>query len=291
MCRAREDVDHLARGPRVGVGEMECPAVEPVEVGDVVHGPDHVVDRDEVDLPALDSDHRHPLGDRVAQPPDQLEEVVRAVDLVHLAGLRVPDHDPRPVDAPRPSALGPHDRLGVVLGAEVRVVVEVLGLVEHVLAPGALVEAGGRDRADHVDAAGLDRLGEPDHVAGALDVGQPLALGIGGHVVDRREVEQVVDLADEPREIRLGHAQPGMGEVADDPDHAPLVRPPATAELLQAALGALAHEHVDRPLALQQQLHQVATDEPGRAGDEVAHLNILLHVAQLDPTLSLTTAS
>src|SRR6266576_758449 len=27
-----------------------------------------------------------------------------------------------------------------------------------------------------------------DHVAGALDVGQPLALGIGGHVVDRKSV-------------------------------------------------------------------------------------------------------
>ena len=71
--------------------------------------------------------------------------------------------------------------------------VEVFGLVEHVLAPLAAVEAGGGDRADLVEAAGLDRARELDRVAGALDVGDLLRLGVGGHVVDRRQVEEVVD--------------------------------------------------------------------------------------------------
>ena len=96
-------------------------------------------------------------------------------------------------------------------------------------------------------------------------------LGVGGHVVDRRQVEEVVDLALEAREVLVGDAEPRLGEVADDADDALLVDAPAVAQLLEPALRALADEHVDRPLALEQQLDQVAADEAGRAGDEVAH--------------------
>ena len=91
------------------------------------------------------------------------------------------------------------------------------------------------------------------------------------HVVDRREVEEVVDLALEPREVLVGDAEAGLGEVADDADDPVLVDAPAVAQLLEPALGALADEHVDRSLALEQQLDEVAADEAGRAGDEVAH--------------------
>ena len=269
---AGEDVDHLAGRLRVRVGEVEGPAVEVVDVGDVVHRLGDEVDGHDVDLAPLDPGHRQPLRDRVADPSDQLEEVVRAVDLVHLAGLGVADDDPGPVDAPRAGALVAHDGLGLVLGLEVGVVVDVLGLVEHVLAPGALVEAGGGDRADHVHAPGIDGLGELDHVAGALDVRDALRLGVRGHVVDRGQVEEVVDLALEPREVLVGDAEAGLGEVTDDADDAVLVDAPAVAQLLEPALRALSHEHVDRPLALEQQLDQVAADEPGRSGDEVAHL-------------------
>ena len=52
--RACKDVDHLARAPRVGVGEAERLAVAIVEVGDVIHRLDDEVDRDEVDLPPLE---------------------------------------------------------------------------------------------------------------------------------------------------------------------------------------------------------------------------------------------
>ena len=41
---------------------------------------------------ALDADHWHPRRQRLAQLLEQGEEVVRAVDLVDLAGLRMPDH-------------------------------------------------------------------------------------------------------------------------------------------------------------------------------------------------------
>ena len=72
--------------------------------------------------------------------------------------------------------------------------VEVLGLVEHVLAEHALVQAGGRDRADVVQMAGVDRLRELDGVARAFDVDGDLRLLVGGQVVDRGEVVEVVDL-------------------------------------------------------------------------------------------------
>ena len=118
----------------------------------------------------------------------------------------------------------------------------------------------------------LDGLGELDHVPGALDVGDPLRLGVRGHVVDRREVEEVVDLAlaaaRGPRRRRPSLGSERSPTIGDD---AVVVGAPAVAQLLQAALRALADEHVDRPLALEQQLDQVAADEPGCAGYEVAH--------------------
>ena len=99
--------------------------------------------------------------------------------------------------------------------------VQVLGLVEHVLQPESLVEAGGGDRTDHVHPPGLDRVRELDHVPGALDVRDLLRLGVRGHVVDRREVEEVVDLAVEPAEVRVRDAEARLREVSDDRDDAP----------------------------------------------------------------------
>ena len=236
---------------------------------------DDEVDRDDVDLTPLDTRHREPLRHRVADAPDQLEEVIRAVDLVHLARLGVADDDPGAVDAPRARALVADDPLGIVLRPEVGIGVEVHGLLEHVLAPGARVEASGGDGGDHVDAARVDRLGEFHHVAGAVDVCDLLRLGVRLHVVDGSQVEEVVDVAGELCDVLVGHAQTRLGEIADDPDDAILVDAPAAAELLEPSLRPFADEHVDRPLALQQKFDEIAPDEAGCAGDEVAHLPLL----------------
>jgi hypothetical protein len=127
------------------------------------------------------------------------------------------------------------------------------------------------DRADHLHAARLDRLRELDHVAGALDVGELLRVRIRGHVVDRCEVEQVIDVAAQALDVLVRDSEPRLREVADDRHHPPRVVSPAAAELLEPAAGALAHEHVDRALAGEQELDQVSTDEPRRSGYEVAH--------------------
>ncbi len=156
----REQVDDLAGAHRVRVGEVEDLAVEPVLVSDVVHRLGDEVHRDDVDLLPLDADAGDPWRQQVAGALKQLEEVVGPVDLVHLAGLGVADDDPGAIDPVRDLGLLPHHGLGLVLGLEVGVVLDVVGLVEHVLGEGALVEAGRGDRADHVEALGLERLGE-----------------------------------------------------------------------------------------------------------------------------------
>ena len=96
-------------------------------------------------------------------------------------------------------------------------------------------------------------------------------LGVRGHVVDRGEVEEVVDLALEPLEVLVGDPE---AAAARGRRRSPTMRSSSTPQRLRSSsrrpLRALADEHVDRPLALEQQLDQVAADEAGRAGDEVA---------------------
>ena len=55
-----------------------------------------------------------------------------------------------------------------------------------------------------MEAAGLQLAGELHGVARALDVRDPLGLGVGGHIVDRREVEEMIDTALQPRHVLVG---------------------------------------------------------------------------------------
>ena len=50
----------------------------------------------------------------------------------------------------------------------------------------------------------------------ALDVRDALAVGVGGQVVDRREVEEVLDLAVELVQVLVADAEPVLAEIADD---------------------------------------------------------------------------
>jgi hypothetical protein len=52
---------------------------------------DDEIDRNQVQVAALDADQRHPSRPGFAQPLQGLEEVVRAVDLVDVTGLRMTD--------------------------------------------------------------------------------------------------------------------------------------------------------------------------------------------------------
>jgi hypothetical protein len=66
---------------------MEGAAVEIGLVCDVVERRDDPVDRHDVRVAQVQAHQRQPLGDQPARTLDCLEEVVRPVDLVHLARL------------------------------------------------------------------------------------------------------------------------------------------------------------------------------------------------------------
>ena len=271
MRRAREEVDDLSGLERIRVGQVEGLAIAALEMGDVVDRIGDEVDRDQVDLPAFDPDRRHPLREGCPESLDQLEEVVGAIHLVHLAGLGVADDDPRPVDPIGHLELLPDDQLGLVLGAEVGVAVEFLGLLEHVLAPDPLVEAGDGDRAGQVEAADLRTVGELDRVHRALDVRDPDRLVIGLHVVDRSKVEEVVDLPGELFDRGFVEAEHRLGEVADHRHDLARSVPPGGDQLLEPASRSFADQHVHGASTLEQLANQVTAYEAGAAGDEVIH--------------------
>jgi hypothetical protein len=82
---------------RFRIGQVEAMAVELGLVRDVVDRVGDEIHRHDVDAAALDAERRHPRRQHFAQLLEEGEEVVRAVDLVHLAGL---------ANAPRPCPAG-----------------------------------------------------------------------------------------------------------------------------------------------------------------------------------------
>ena len=91
--------------------------------------------------------------------------------------------------------------------------VEVLGLLELVLPPGALVEARDRDRAGQLD---LQPVGEIDGMDGAFDVGDTHLFSVRLHVIDGGKVEEVTDLALQGLDLGLGNSEHGLAQVTDD---------------------------------------------------------------------------
>ncbi len=79
----------------------------------------------------------------------------------------------------------------------------------------------------------------------------------------------MVDLSAQTLDVCVRDPEPRLAEIADDSDDAFLRSAPAAPQLLQPPARALAHEHVDGPLALEKLLDQVPADEPRRAGDEI----------------------
>src|SRR5262245_10581721 len=251
---------------------MEALAVEPLLVRDVVEGVDDEVDRDEVDPPAFEADRRHPRRQELACALDELENVVGAVDLLHLARARVADDNSGPVNAPWNLAFRAHDLLGIVLGAVVGVV-EVLSLLEHVLAEHALVQPRGGDRAHVVEAAGADVVREPNDIARAVDVGDALGLLVGLEVVHGSEVEEVRDLLVlELAPLVLDDPEAGESQIPVDRNRATLVDAPVLEQLVGALRRLFPDEEVDdRSGALEELADEPLADEARGAGDEVVH--------------------
>ena len=267
-----EHVQYFANAHRFRIGQVKARTIEAFFVGDVIHRIDHVIDRNHIDAPAFDTDRRHPARQRIAHLLDQLEEIIRPIDFVDLAGLRVAHHHARPIDAPRHLAFITHDGFGIVFGTEVGMI-EFLGFFKHILAESAIVEPGGGDGAGVMEAARLDRFGQFNGIARAIDIGRLLAGGVGREIVDRGQVKQMRDFAFHFRDVGGGDAQFWFGEIADNRHHAFLlfVEPPPRVECFEFLHRILAHQHVNRAFACQQILDQKFTDKTGGAGDEIGH--------------------
>jgi hypothetical protein len=225
----------------------------------------------------------------MAKSLDHLEEVVRTVDLVHFAGLRIADDDAGAVNPERTLELVAGDPLGFVLGSEVGVLVEILGLVEHVFTPGALEKAGGGDRTGQMEMPDLDPVGELDCVQGAFDVREPMGFVVGFHVVNGSQVVEVVDLAAELFDFSVGDPEVRLSEVANDRLDPSFGLSPTVDQLFKAAPRALPHEHVDSAAPLQETLDQIPANEARSTSYEVIHRissRLAIHVSRDCPQIS-----
>ena len=257
----------LAQARRRRRGQVEGLAVAAVEVHQRRHRRNHVVDRHDVGASAVGQHHRG----EARQPRERgqhAEEVVGAVDLVHLAGARIADDHPRAVDAVSQPVGGADQALGVELGPVVGRR-QVLAEVEVLLGEHPAMRTGHRD-GRHVVQRRVQAPGQSDHRPGALDVGDSLAVLGGGDVVDRGAVDHVVDRT-ESLDNGVAQAEVRCREVADQRLH-PLVGP-ADGQAVEAAERLGAHQHVHGCGARQRQDFgdQSATDEPGTAGNDIAH--------------------
>ncbi len=115
---------------------------------------------------------------------------------------------------------------------------------------------------------GLQVVDEVHELLRAADVERLVDLVRRGHVVDRRQVEDVVDLPAMLGDPRLVDPELHRLQVAGHRVHAAL-RAPALDQSVEPLARALADEHVDLAAALQQALDQVAPDEARGSRDEV----------------------
>ena len=170
-----------------------------------------VVDRDDVGAPGVGQHDRRQPGQH-GQLGQHAEEVVRPVDLVHLAGARIAHHHRRPVDP----VAQPRRRADQHLGFELRLVIrrrQLLADVEIGFGVFAVEISGHRDRRDVMQRR-IEPARQVDDGPGAVDVGRAL-LGLGGgDVVDRRTVHQVIDVA-QLGDGLVGQPEARLGQLAD----------------------------------------------------------------------------
>ena len=172
----------------------------------------HKIHRHDIDAPTFQANRRHPWRQQLTQALDQLEEVIRSVNLVHLTGVAVTHHHRRTVNRPRHLALLAHDFFAFMFGHEIRVFV-VFGFTEHVFPEHAFIQTGSGDRTHMVKVPGVDGLGQLDGVTGAIHIHLDLAGGVGSQVVNGGEVVNMVDRAFELFDGLCRHAQFFAGEV------------------------------------------------------------------------------
>ena len=279
MRGAGKGIEQIADAHRQRIDKMEALAVLALEVGDVVDGIDDEVDRHDVDPPALDADGRHPRRQHLAHFLDQFEEIVRTVDLVHLAGARITDDDRRAVDTPGNLALTADDAFRIVLGAEIRMI-QPLCLLEHVLSEQPLEHAGRGNRTEQVEVFGANRLGKAHRIARAFDIDPQLAFGIGRQIVNGGEVEEMRGLFCQLFAVDRRYTEQVLRQIAEHRFHPAVVASPEFVQIIQPlALRFTGQEKDAAARAFKQLGDEAATDETGGPGDEILHVRLPIFMA------------
>ena len=120
---------------------MKAVTVLAFDMGQVVESGDNEIDRNEIDASTLNADAGYPRRQQLPHFLNQLEEVVGAIDLIHLAGIGIADDKTRPVNSPWNPALITHNLFSFVLAGEIWMF-QIFGFVEHVLTEHASIKAG-----------------------------------------------------------------------------------------------------------------------------------------------------
>ena len=248
-------------------GQVECLAVATIAVQQRDQSVGDVIDRDDVGAPGV-GQHDWSQPGQHGQLGQHTEEVIRSVDLVHLAGARIADHHRRPVDPVPQPRCRPHQQFGF----ELRLVIrrrQLLADVEIVLGVFAVEISGHRDRRDMVQRR-VESARQLDDGTGAVHVGRAL-LGFGrGDVIDRGTVHDMVDIRAQLGDGLVGQPEAWLGQLAHQRfrSFTPLAGQPFEATQRRAA-----HQdpHLGVRSGVQQTAHHAAPNKPGTAGNDIAH--------------------
>ena len=150
--------------------------------------------------------------------------------------------------------------------------VEVFGLLEHVLAEDAVVEAGRGDRAHMVEAPAPIAFARRT----ALRVPSILVVislaRIGVEIVDRGQMEEMIDLALELLDVIARKAQSRLGNIAFQRNRALRARIPKCAQATEPFGRGIAHQKIDHGIGTRYNAaHQSLADKAAGARDEVNH--------------------
>ena len=273
MRRLAEDIQHVAHAITFRVHQMKTLFGDALLVADGIQRVHHKVHRHDVDAAALQANGRHPGWQQLAHALDQLEKVIRAVDLVHLARGAISHHHRGAIDRPGHLALLADDLFALVLGHEVRMIV-VFRLLKHVLAEDAFIQTRRRDGTHVVKVARVNGLGQFYRVARAFNVDRYLAGLIRTQVVDRCQMVEVINLALEKLDRFSSHAQLLAGQVPKDRNGAGCRHAPVLTKSSNLAFALLANQEVDnRAFPVQKFFDKPLANEAGCTGNKILHEN------------------
>jgi hypothetical protein len=123
-----------------------------------------------------------------------------------------------------------------------------------------------------METTGLDLFGQLQRIARAADVRRDLAFSVRGEIVNRRQMEKVLDLSAQGLLLRRADAERGFRQIAIDCVQPFSVVAEARAQFLEFFLRPLAHQAIHLALAREQFGQQVAANEPCRPRHEIRHV-------------------